>query len=312
LIWTFVFPFLVILGFAFGISGSEQALFKVGTIGSNSEMAEFMKTPGLEFIDETQGYQSLHVRKVERHQLDLLVDASAHRYWVNSDSVKGATVERLLLASSKGLQLERAPVSGAEIRYVHWLIPGILAMNMMFNALFGVGYTIVRYRKNGVLKRLRATPVTAFQFLASQLVSRLFILLATSGVVLAGAYFIVRFPIRGSLVDLVLFFMVGAMSLVSMGLVVAARISTEELAEGILNIMTWPMMFLSGIWFSLEGAKPAILKFAQLLPLTHIVDGSRAILLDGATLAQVFPQMMVLAAIGFVGLVVGSLVFRWS
>jgi ABC-2 type transport system permease protein len=332
-----------------GAAGANANSANAAAAGANSAtgaaLAAFLKTPAMEFVDESDGDLSVHIRKVERHQLDLLVDPSTRRYWVNSDSPKGAAAERLLLASlgggisgAAGAPAEgasagaaasarpvspsaatssigaytRAPVEGAEIRYVDWLVPGILAMNMMFNALFGVGYTIVRYRKNGVLKRLRATPLTAFHFLAAQLVSRLFILLGTSSLVLGGAWMIVRFPFRGSILDLVVFFSVGAMSLISLGLVVAARISTEELAEGVLNLMTWPMMFLSGVWFSLEGARPIILKFAQVLPLTHIVDGIRAILLDGASLAQVAPQMAVLAVIAAVGLAVGSFVFRWN
>ncbi len=105
-------------------------------------------------------------------EIDLLLDLDgATRYWVNTDSPKGYIVEKLLLAADPGAR--RQPVTGQAIPYVDWLFPGILAMNMMFSCLFGVGYVVLRYRKSGFLKRLHATPLTAFEFLSAQVLSRL-------------------------------------------------------------------------------------------------------------------------------------------
>lgn len=81
--------------------------------------------------------------------------------------------------------------------------------------------------------------------------------------------------------------------------------------QGLLNLMTWPMIFLSGIWFSLEGASPWVLRGAQLMPLTHVVDGLRAILIEGAGLAQLAPQLTVLLTLSVVFLGIGSAIFRW-
>ena len=93
------------------------------------------------------------------------------RYWVNTSSPKGYIVEKLLLAADRDAQ--RQPVTGDAVRYVDWLFPGILGMNMMFSCLFGVGYVVLRYRKTGFLKRLHATPLSAFEFLSAQVLSRL-------------------------------------------------------------------------------------------------------------------------------------------
>ena len=141
-----------------------------------------------------------------------------------------------------------------------WLIPGILAMNMMFNALFGVGYTIVRYRKSGVLKRLKATPVKAFEFLAARIASRVLLIQVTSLGVYIGCNALVHFQMRGSYLLLFLYLSLGGLSMISLSTVVAARIRSEELAEGILNLLTWPMMLFSGVWFSLEGTNPTLQK----------------------------------------------------
>ena len=124
------------------------------------------------FTDEDEAFL-----KVERHQIDLLVDFDNQRYWVNPDSSKGYFVERLLyctpMLSIRRRIWQQAEITGDPIRYVDWVLPGILGMNMMFSCLFGVGYVVVRYRKNGFLKRLRATPLRPVEFIIAQVASRM-------------------------------------------------------------------------------------------------------------------------------------------
>ena len=102
------------------------------------------------------------------------------------------------------------------------------------------------------------------------------------------------------------------MSLCSLGLIVAARIHNEELASGLLNFFSWPMMFLSGVWFSLDGANPLLQKAANTLPLTHLIDVMRAIMIDGASLWDVRAQVLILALLALVFLVIGARLFRWE
>ena len=104
----------------------------------------------------------------------------------------------------------------------------------------------------------------------------------------------------------------GSVCMISLGLLVASRISSEELAGGILNLLTWPMMILSGVWFSLEGAHPLIQNVAQLLPLTHIVDGARAIMTEGQGLSDIYPNLIVLTVMSIVFLFFGAKYFRWE
>jgi ABC-2 type transport system permease protein len=123
--------------------------------------------------------------KLKHHKIDLLLEAGTQpiRYWVSDSSPSGAIVERLLQgrpgAPDAGDRFEKKDIQGIPIRYIDWLFPGVLGMNMMFSALYGVGWVVVRYRKNGVLKRLKATPLTAFEYLAAQLLSRIFLLMFT-------------------------------------------------------------------------------------------------------------------------------------
>jgi ABC-2 type transport system permease protein len=170
----------------------------------------------------------------------------------------------------------------------------------------------VRYRKNGFLKRLKATPLSPFQFLLAQMTSRLLLIETITVAVYAGCNYFIHFQMRGSYANLFLISLVGAICLISLGLLVAARLSSEELAGGLLNLLTWPMMLLSGVWFSLEGTNPIVQKIAQFLPLTHLVDGARAIMTEGAGLMDIAPHLAILALMTAVFLAIGSLIFRWE
>ena len=217
------------------------------------------------------------------------------RYWVNTDSPKGYIVEKLLLAA--GPAGPPAGGRGAAVRYVDWLFPGILGMNMMFSCLFGVGYVVVRYRKSGFLKRLHATPLTALR------------VPERPGALAPGSDSLRdRDPLRRHRHDHRISqrrqhgaAAAGggpqcALSMVALGLTIAARFSSEELVGGLLNVLTWPMMLLSGIWFSLEGSPRWVQWIAHVFPLTHALDAARAVMLDGAGIRQIAPDLLYLAA----------------
>ncbi len=312
--WNILFPLLLVLGFAFVFSGEPRPLFKVGVLGDTHALAkvgqDFFETKYVQFI--TVDDEKKAVEKVAHFQLDMLVDVrSTRRYWVNQNAPNGYILERMLRGAG-GPGFKRIAVEGQQIRYVDWVVPGILAMNMMFSCLFGVGYVIVRYRKNGFLKRLKATPLNPFEFLSAQMVSRLLLIQTITIAVYTGCNHFIHFQMRGSYANLFLVSLLGAVCLISLGLLVSSRLASEELAGGILNLLTWPMMLLSGVWFSLEGANPLVRKIAQFLPLTHIVDSARAIMTEGAGLADVAPHLLVLAVMSAVFLSIGSLIFKWE
>ena len=312
LTWNLLFPISLIAGFAIAFSGSGLNFYKVGVLGETTgvDQSAFFQTRHVQFIPMTDLAASLI--KVERHQLDMLVDPAGRRYWINEESSKGYLLERVLRGAEAQTDFQKQTVSGQIIRYVDWVAPGILAMNMMFSCLFGVGYVIVRYRKNGMLKRLKATPLTRLEFLSAQIISRLWLILATTALVFASVHFFIGFPMHGSYFDLFLVFVVGAISLISLGLIVAARATSEELAAGLLNALSWPMTFLSGVWFSLEGVHPWLQQLAQLAPLTHIIDAARAIMIDGAGLTAISGHLLALVAMSIGFMVVGAWMFRWE
>jgi len=315
--WNLILPVVLVFGLAavFGEGGRNQ--YTVGVVQQAEEIDAsqhpFLETRYVRFVPVEKLADGLV--KVQRHQLDLLVQFDDdNRYWVNPDSTKGYFVEKALQQSDAAAagSIRKDEISGTAIRYADWVLPGILGMNMMFSSLFGVGYVVVRYRKNGFLKRLRATPLTSLEFIIAQVASRLSLIMIITAIVFTGTHWLLKTPMEGSYLTLILVAAVGAISMISLGLVVAARVTSEELAGGLLNMINWPMMLLSGVWFSLEGAGPVVQQAAKIFPLTHVLDSARAVMLDGATLIDVGPSLLALSAMSVVFLVLGARLFRWG
>lgn len=324
--WNFLFPFLIILGFAVIFKGDYQSTFKVGVFPVDSQADARLKAGNLPgaFIDDRGialiGFESRQegLAKLKHHKIDLLVEAGTRplRYWVSESSPSGRIVEKLLREATGSPacfnQLEKKDIQGIPIRYIDWLFPGVLGMNMMFSALYGVGWVVVRYRKNGVLKRLKATPLTAFEYLGAQMLSRIFVLMFSLVIIWLGCHLILGLDVHGSLIDLFIVFLVGSTCLTALGLVVASRGTSEEFANGLLNFVCWPMMFLSEVWFSIEGAPPWIKAASKIFPLTHLLSAARKVMNEGAGLASVMPELAVMSAMTAGFLMVGALLFSWD
>lgn len=316
LIFNVLFPLALVVAFAVIFGGEARSLFKIGVIAQtdaalDGQLHPFLDTKHVDFYVVDPAALDQAVRKVERHEADLLLDLrGGTRYWVNTDSPKGYLAEKLLLEAASG-DAHREPVTGSAVRYVDWLLPGILGMNMMFSCLFGVGYVVVRYRKSGFLRRLSATPVTAIEFGAAQILSRLLLTVSVAALVYAVVALLVPFRNEGSALLLLLIAVVGALSMISLGFLLAARFASEELANGAINLASWPMMLLSGVWFSMEGAPRWLQVAAEALPLTQMLHAARAVMLDGAGLVQVLPQLGFLAAMAVVFMGIAAAGFRW-
>ena len=321
--WNFAFPFLIILGFGFIFGGREYQEFKVGIFPLTPQEELFQEStvpPAfqdgryLEFIPFADLPSA--EEKLRHQKIDILIhrNSPTHAYWINDSSPKGYIAEQLFLASFQNNTppAEKRLIQGLQVRYIDWLFPGILAMNMMFSALWGVGYVVVRYRKNGTLKRLKATPLTALEYLSAQMFSRIFLLMFTLTVVWLGSDLIFHFQVLGSYATLAFVFFLGGLSLCAMGLVLAARGTSEEFASGILNFITWPMMFLSEVWFSMEGAPGWLQKVADIFPLTHLLRAARKVMNDGAGLHEVTGECLIMTLVTLLCLLLAASLFSWN
>jgi ABC-type polysaccharide/polyol phosphate export permease len=321
--WNFAFPFLIILGFGVIFSGNTYNSYKVGVFPQHLDRVLLSETTLPESFKENSNFRFVPVKtleegieKIKSHKIDLLVEGSSqeNRHWLNDSSERGFVASQLLKAA---LVPEAAAgrallVAGEQYRCIDWFFPGIMAMNMMFSALWGVGYIVVRYRKNGALKRLKATPITAFEYLCAQMLSRIFLLMFTFCVVWFGSDLIFDFRIKGSIVLFATTFFLGGLSLCSIGLCLAARGTSEEFASGVLNFISWPMMFLSEVWFSLEGAPEWVQQLAWIFPLTHLLKAARKIMNEGVGLADLQLEYGLLCVSTIFFLCLAAYLFSWN
>ena len=314
--WNLLLPVGLVFGLSFAFDGQRDE-YTVGVLQAEAEIDisshPFLETRYIRFVP----YQDIDeaLRKVERHQLDLLIDIGPPtRYWINPTAPKGYFVEFALLQAAAPVpdSVIKGQIEGDPVRYADWILPGVLGMNMMFSCMFGVGYVVVRYRKNGFLKRLRATPLTSLEFITAQVASRMVLIMLITTFVYMGTHLLLDTRMEGSYFTLFLVGLVGAVSMVSMGLIISARVTSEELAGGLLNLVNWPMMMLSGVWFSLEGAGETVRSISRIFPLTHVLESARAVILDGATLIDIAPSLAALVVMSAVFLAVGAAIFRWE
>jgi ABC-type multidrug transport system permease subunit len=321
--WNLVFPLFIIIGFWAIFQGGPAPDYKVGVVDPETPAQavalpeSLLQESRLRFIDFADREEAMDT--LRHHRIDLVIERTTPPlpYWVNESSPQGGLAEALVQNALAGREaaageLARQTITGRQIDYIDWLFPGIIAMNMMFSGLYGVGWVIVRYRKNGVLKRLKATPLSAFEFLTAQICSRLVVILFSGGLVYVVSALLLGFHCAGSYFALAFMFALGGVAIISLGVLVAARPASEEFADGVINMISWPMMFLSEVWFSLEGSAEWVQAVANVFPLYHVASGMRRIMNEGATLWDLRVEILVLTLVSAVCLGLGSKLFRWT
>jgi ABC-2 type transport system permease protein len=208
------------------------------------------------------------------------------------------------------------PVSDALVRerggrYIDFLVPGLLGMNLMGSGIWGLGFAIVDARKKRLLKRLIATPMQRWQYLASFALSRLTLLFIEVGLLLGFAVLVFGVPVRGSLPLLILICLLSSLSFASLGLLIASRAQTMEGASGLMNLAMLPMWIFSGVFFSASRFPQAIQPLIQALPLTAVINALRANVLRGAGLQAVASELGIILAWMVVSFALALKLFRW-
>ena len=197
-------------------------------------------------------------------------------------------------------------------RYIDFLIPGLLGMNLMGGGLWGIGFVTVDMRVRKLLKRLVATPMSKTHFLVAMIGSRIVFGIPEIILLLAAGWLLFNVVVQGSLLSVLFVSILGAISFSGLGLLVACRAQKIETVSGLMNLVMLPMWLLSGIFFSSERFPAVAQPFIQALPLTMLNEALRAVILEGATLASQGPHLAGLAAWGGVSFVLALRWFRWS
>jgi ABC-2 type transport system permease protein len=325
--WVYVFPILLAVGLGIAFRSHKADTARVAVVepaaGSAAEDVEgrsiaerLGKDPRfkVELRPRDQAIRDLSTGRV-----DLVIERGEEiAYLYDPARPEGALARQWaddFLQRAEGrrdpLPAVDRPVSEPGGRYIDFLIPGLLGMNIMGGGLWGVGFVIVDMRVRKLLKRLLATPMRKTDFLLSIVGSRLFFLVPEIALLLLVGRLGFGVPLRGSLASVAAIVFLAGLSFSGMGLLVASRAAKIETVSGLMNVVMLPMWILSGIFFSRERFPDALQPLIQALPLTATIDALRAVMLDGRALASQAAQLGILTAWGAGSFVLSLRWFRW-
>ncbi|HEY9425579.1 MAG TPA: ABC transporter permease [Gemmatimonadaceae bacterium] len=320
--WVFVFPILLAAGLGVAFrnrpAGKQQVAVVSSAPGASSVAAALGRDSSLavQLLDDSAAALALRTGKVAIVVQPHGADSVTYRYDdTRSDALSARLITDDALQRASGRQdpvgVNESHVRERGSRYIDFVIPGLLGMNLMGSGIWGLGFAIVDARRKKLLKRLIATPMPRAQFLLSFLLSRLTWLMFEVITLLGFGVLVFGVPMRGSLASLALICLVGALSFGAMGLLIASRAKTVEGASGLMNLVMMPMWVFSGVFFSAANFPKTMQPFIQALPLTAVNDALRANMLQGASLASVSGEIAIALAWLVVCFVVALKLFRW-
>jgi len=317
LFWVFFFPLLLTAGLGLAFRNTPADVLTVGIVGADRTVLEHASTLAVEpFGTAEDGLRALREGKVA-----LLVEPRADGsmlYHYDDTNPEGRDARMRADAALQQNAGRTDPVAARDelmhetgSRYIDFLVPGLLGMNLMGGSIWSMGFAIVDARRRKLMKRLIATPMPRHYFLLSFLISRLAMLVVEVGAFLGFAVLVFGVPVRGSLVLLAAVCVFGALAFGALGLLLSSRARTVEAASGLMNLAMLPMWILSGVFFSSQRFPDVVQPIIKALPLTALNDALRATMLQGATVAQIAPQMGVLTLWLLVCFPVALKLFRW-
>lgn len=319
LFWVFIFPVLMAcaLGVAFRSRGNEAVLVGVLDTGERARLeAALASSPEI----RTRPVRREELGRVlQRAEVQLVVEAASPPiYHFDPTRTESRLARRLVddalqraAGRTDAFVARDALVETIGSRYIDWLVPGLLGMNLMSTGLWGIGFSIVVARTRKLLKRLVASPMRRRDFLLAQVLGRLVFLGPEAGLLLAFAWFVFGVPQRGSWLLLTATCVLGALTFGGMGLLVASRVKTIEAVSGLVNVVMLPMWLLSGVFFSSSNFPDAMQPVIQALPLTALIDALRGIMLEGMRTTEVAGELGILAAWGIGSFGLALRWFRW-
>ncbi len=321
--WVFVFPILLAAGLGIAFKNRPQEVLKVGIVAQAPGAAaalhalEREKALAPEMLTDTTAARALGTGAIALLVIPEATDRVLFRY---DDTRPESRTARLL--ADNALQRAAGRVDPAAVRenivsergsrYIDFVIPGLLGMNLMGSGIWGIGFGIVDARKKRLLKRLIATPMPRAQYLLSFILSRLTMLIIEVATLLGFGLFVFDVPMRGSFTQLFVICLLASLAFSALGLLIASRVRTMEGASGLMNLVMLPMWVFSGVFFAWTRYPTSIQPFIRALPLTAANDALRATMLQGAGWGGVAGQIGILAAWLVLCFVAALRLFRWK
>ena len=315
--WVFVFPLILAAGLGLAFRNAPAEMVTVGAVGA--EVAAYEDSSALvvePYATVEEGLLALRDGKIALLIEETTGDGVRYHYDDTNPSGRDARlrVDQAVQQSAGRVDpvaTEDALVREKGSRYIDFLVPGLLGMNLMGGSIWGIGFSIVDARRRKLMKRYIATPMPRHYFLLSFVISRLVMLVFEVGVFLGFAVLVFGVPIRGSLALVVGVSILGSIAFGALGLLLASRARTIEAASGLMNFTMMPMWVLSGVFFSSERFPDVVQPLIKALPLTALNDALRATMLQSAGLVQIAPQLGVLVAWALVCFPIALKLFRW-
>jgi ABC-type multidrug transport system permease subunit len=314
--WVFIFPILLAVGLGIAFRNRPADVLQVGATTTQLTRA-LAADQGLTAttMDELTGTRALATGSILLLAIQR-ADGVAYKY---DDTNPDARTARLLADRAIQTTAGRRDAIHAEnqqthepgARYIDFVVPGLLGMNLMGSAIWGIGFSIVEARQKKLLKRLVASPMRRWQFLAAYLLSRLAMLVLEVAAFLGFARLVFGLPFRGSMAQLALLCVLASLSFSALGLLVSSRARTMEAASGLMNLVMLPMWILSGVFFSATRFPAVIQPVVRALPLTAAIDALRGNMLQGLNLGQMIAPIAILLAWLAVPFAVSLRIFRW-
>jgi ABC-type multidrug transport system permease subunit len=321
LFWVFGFPVImsIVLGYAFRDRPPDPVPVGVVESPGSAALVVALDKPGtirpMLFRTATEGDEALRVGKIA-----LLVEGNPALVYRFDPTRPDARIARLEADDAIERSRGRADVAKAQeqlvrekgSRYIDFLLPGLLGLNLLSTGLWGIGFSIVDARIKKTLKLLTATPMRKSEYLLSHMLSRFFLIILETSVILVFGLVAFGVPVRGSFGSLALLAAVGGGTFAGLGLICAARTQTLEGANGLMNLVAIPMWLVSGTFFSAERFPNALQPAIRALPLTALNDALRAVMLEGKSLTTLGGQLAVIVAWGIACFAVALKIFRWQ
>ena len=317
--WVFAFPLLLAIALGFAFRESEPARIPVGVVEGETEelLAVLERSPALtpRLYTKRAGREALRTGKIS-----LLVERAESLTYRFDPTRPDSRIARLetddAIQRSEG-RLDAVPVEDRESsepgsRYIDFLIPGLLGMNLMGTGMWGVGFSIATSRMQNLLKRLAATPMRKSEYFLSHMFARLFFLVGEVIVIVAFGWIVFDVAVYGSVLLLGVVSLIGAFTFSGLGLLTASRARTLEGVSGLMNLVMVPMWILSGVFFSSERFPDEMQPLIQVLPLTALNDALRAIMIEAKGLPEITGEIAILIVWCVASFAIALKIFRWQ
>jgi ABC-type multidrug transport system permease subunit len=336
--WSFGFPILMALGLGLAFSGKKEIVHGVAVVPSYNMSDSLISNTLLNGMDLNDtiiekkfksDYSNtkyiFHITSwnnasllMKRGQVSSIITIINDTITFHSDPLNpeaeliGIQLDKYFKTGNPGsFEGKLEPLNAKGLRYIDFLIPGLLGMGIMMSVMWGICYSLIEKRSKKLLRRMVATPMRKSHFLLSHWASRIMMMAFETLILLLFSKYFFKIEIQGSIFALILLLLAGNFCFFGLSILLSARTSNMQLGNGLISIITTPMMVVSGIFFSYQNFPPWAIKVIKIFPLTQLVDGIRSVINEGAGMFEILNSILILSLSGLICFTIGMRIYKW-